>query len=50
VFINCLIMVSDCVVVVRALGREANNWDNRKVIVTEMEKVGKKCTSISDVL
>lgn len=41
-------MFSDCIVLARALGEEANNRDNSKELVTEM--VDKNCTSISDVL
>lgn len=49
-FTNCLIMFSDCTVLVRALGEEVNNQDNSKVMVTEVEKVGKNCMFILDVL
>lgn len=49
-FANRLITFSDCIVLACALGEEANNQDDSKVMVTEMEKIGKKCTTLSDVL
>lgn len=46
---QCLQTFSDCIVLARALGGEANNRDNSKVMVTKMNGEGKNYTSISDV-
>lgn len=49
-FTNFPITLSDCIVLARALGEEAHDQGDSKVMGTETEKVGKNCTSVSDVL
>lgn len=46
---NCPMLFSDCMVPAHAVGEE-DNQDNSQVVVTETEKVGTNCTSMSDVL